>query len=46
MAKTLHFRNDAAYRKWLAYDKIHVNPKKSKSPKKIEIAGRPHKVRH
>ena len=40
---TLHFKNEEGYKKFLAYGHIH-NVFTGK--KKVEIAGKPHKVDH
>jgi len=50
MARTLHFKSKAHYKRWLAY--LWANKKvrrkyAGKPPhKKIIIAGKPHKVKH
>lgn len=45
MAKTLHFKSKTAYHKWLAYDKMHVRPKRGRRKPGVVIAGRPHHVK-
>jgi len=45
MAGTVKFKSGAAYRKWLAYAKMHGKPSK-KGPKKVKIGGKTHKVNH
>jgi hypothetical protein len=46
MGPKRNFKNYGAYRRWLSYDKIHVNPEPSKSPVQVTIAGKPHHVNH
>ncbi len=46
MGKSMNFKSSAAYKKWLAYDKMHVTPGKSKNPVKVSIKGKSHKVDH
>ena len=46
MSKTRNFKSREAYDKWIAYDKMHVNPEPSHHPLKIEINGHEHKVCH
>ena len=46
MAKTLHFKNEGKYEKWLDYDKIHHLHKPGHELPKIDIGGKPHKVEH
>jgi hypothetical protein len=40
---TKNFKSKEAYRKWLAYAKMHES-KPSKKPAKVKIAGNAHKV--
>ncbi len=46
MGQARNFRSAAAYKKWLAFDKMHVNPKPSKNPVRVSIKGKAHKVKH
>jgi hypothetical protein len=46
MAKSMNFKSGSAYKKWLAYDKMHVTPGKSKHPVGVKIQGKIHKVKH
>lgn len=40
----MDFKNAGAYKRWIAYAKMHASP--GKHPKKITIKGKPHKVDH
>ncbi len=40
----MNFKSGAAYRRWLAYAKMHGKP--GKRPKKVTIKGKKHKVNH
>lgn len=42
--KRLNFKSKDAYRRWLAYKKIHLPG--TKSDERISIRGRAHKVKH
>jgi hypothetical protein len=41
-----NFKSAAAYKKWLAYDKMNVHKGPSKNPVKVSIKGKSHKVNH
>ena len=41
-----NFKTPGAYKRWIAYDKIHVDKEPSKHPLDITIAGKPHHVNH
>jgi hypothetical protein len=41
----MNFKSAGAYKKWLAYGHMHV-PDFGKTPQKIEIRGKSHKVSH
>ncbi len=43
--KALRFKSKEAYRKWLAYDHMHVK-KHRKNPPEIYIRGKKHHVNH
>jgi len=43
--KSINFKDAAAYKKWLAYGHMNV-PGFGKTPQKIKIAGKAHKVKH
>lgn len=45
MAKTLNFKSKTSYRKWLAYDKMNVKPRRGRVKPRVLIAGRPHHVK-
>lgn len=44
MARAVNFRSKAAYRRWLAYAKMHAKP--GKHPLRVKIKGKVHKVKH
>lgn len=44
--KTLHFKNQEAYNKWLAFGHIHGQFKQTPGHQNIVISGKPHKVKH
>ena len=47
MVKSLHFKSKEAYRKWLAFNWMHVKGAMGRPPhKRIVIRGRRHKVKH
>ena len=46
MGKKMNFKSKASYAKWIAYDKMHITPGKSKNPVKVKIKGKTHKVKH
>ncbi len=46
MAKSMNFKSGASYKKWLAYDKMHISKAPSKNPVKVSIKGKTHKVNH
>ena len=46
MAKAMNFKSKGAYKKWLAYDKMHVSKAPSKHPVKVSIKGKSHRVKH
>ena len=41
-----NFKDLGAYRRWLAYDKMHVDPGPSEHPVDVTIAGKVHHVNH
>lgn len=41
----MNFKSKAGYKKWLAYGHMHVKDF-GKTPQKITIAGKSHKVKH
>ncbi len=43
---TKHFKSKEAYQKWLAYGHMHGAFEETPGHQKVEIAGRPHKVKH
>jgi len=45
MKGKLNFKDMAGYKKWLAYGHMHVSGF-GKTPQKISIAGKSHKVKH
>lgn len=44
VARTVNFRSKEAYRRWLAYAKMHARA--GRVPERIKIAGRIHHVNH
>ena len=43
--KSVNFKSKEAYKKWLAYGHMHVKGF-GKTPLKVKIKGKPHKVKH
>ena len=41
-----NFSSAAAYKKWLAYDKMNISKSPSKHPVAVSIRGKSHKVNH
>ena len=41
----MNFKSKLAYKKWLAYGHMHVKDF-GKTPQKVSIAGKSHKVKH
>ncbi len=41
----MNFKSMKAYKKWLAYGHMHIKDF-GKTPQKITIKGKPHKVKH
>lgn len=44
MSETKNFKSKEGYKKFLAYEHMHLGP--SPSPSKVKIAGKPHEVEH
>jgi hypothetical protein len=42
----LHFKNKEAYHKWLAYGNMHGDFARVAGNQRIDIGGKPHKVKH
>lgn len=42
---SMNFKSKKAYKKWLSYGHMHVKDF-GKTPVKVKIKGKPHKVKH